>query len=259
MKAVIFAGGLGTRFSEKTQYLPKPMIEIGGKPILWHIMKIYSGSGIKDFIICAGYKQYVIKEYFMNYFMHNTDVSFNLVDNSVDLLERHSEDWKVSIIDTGLNTMTAGRLKRVQKYIGNETFCLTYGDGVTDLDIADTISEHKKSGKALSMTVYKPAGRFGSVHINPQTNMGESFEVKPDGEGNWINAGFFVCEPSVFDYLPENADEVMFERSPLQNIAKDGQMHAYKHRGFWKPMDMLKDNMDLENMWKKGVAPWKKW
>ena len=259
MKAVIFAGGLGTRFSEKTQYLPKPMIEIGGKPILWHIMKIYSGYGIKDFIICGGYKQYVIKEYFMNYFMHNTDVTFNLADNSVELLERHSEDWKVSIIDTGLITMTAGRLKRVQKYIGNEPFCLTYGDGVSDLDITDTINEHKKSGKVLSMTVFKPAGRFGSVHINPQTNVVESFEEKPDGEGNWINAGFFVCEPSVFDYLPDNADEIMFERAPLQNIAKDGQMHAYKHRGFWKPMDMLKDNMDLEELWNKGVAPWKKW
>lgn len=259
MKAVIFAGGLGTRFSEKTQYLPKPMIEVGGKPILWHIMKIYSGFGIRDFIICGGYKQYVIKEYFMNYFMHNTDVTFNLADNSVELLERHSEDWRVTVVDTGLNTMTAGRLKRVQKYIGNETFCLTYGDGVTDLDIADTINDHQKSGKALSMTVYKPAGRFGSVHINPKTNVVESFEEKPDGEGNWINAGFFVCEPSVFDYLPENADEVMFERDPLQNIAKDGQMHAYKHRGFWKPMDMLKDNMDLEDLWNKGVAPWKKW
>lgn len=259
MKAVIFAGGLGTRFSEKTQYMPKPMIEVGGQPILWHIMKIYSHYGIKEFVICAGYKQYVIKEYFMNYFMHNTDMTVNLADNSVSLHEKHSEDWKVTIIDTGLNTMTAGRLKRVKDFIGDEPFCLTYGDGVTDLDIRDTIKEHEKSGKAISMTVYKPAGRFGSVHIDPKTNVVESFEEKPDGEGNWINAGFFVCEPKVFDYLPDDADSVMFERAPLQNLAKDGEMHAYKHKGFWKPMDMLKDNIELEKLWEDGKAPWKKW
>lgn len=259
MKAVIFAGGLGTRFSEKTQYMPKPMIEIGGKPILWHIMKIYSMHGINEFIICAGYKQYVIKEYFMNYFMHNTDVTVDLSDNSVQMLENHSENWKVTIVDTGLNTMTAGRLKRIQKYIGDKTFCLTYGDGVTDLDITDTILKHKESRKALSMTVFKPAGRFGSVHIDQSTNTVLSFQEKPDGEGNWINAGFFVCEPEVFNYLPEDADPIMFEREPLQEIAAAGAMHAYKHRGFWKPMDMLKDNMDLEKLWENGNAPWKKW
>ena len=253
MKAVIFAGGLGTRFSEKTQYMPKPMIEVGGKPILWHIMKIYSAYGINDFIICAGYKQNVIKEYFMNYYMLNSDVTFDL------LLENHSENWKVTIVDTGLNTMTAGRLKRIKKYIGDETFCLTYGDGVADLNIADTISEHRKSGKLLSMTVYKPSGRFGSVHINSETGTVESFEEKPDGEGNWINAGFFVCEPKIFDYLPEDADPVMFEREPLQQIAADGVMHAYKHKGFWKPMDMLKDNLELEKMWATDNAPWKVW
>lgn len=259
MKAVIFAGGLGTRFSEQTQYMPKPMIEIGGKPILWHIMKIYAANGIKDFIICCGYKQFVIKEYFMNYFYHNTDIKVNLSDNSVQLLEKHSEDWSVTMIDTGLNTMTAGRLQRIKKYIGDETFCLTYGDGVSDVDIIDTIKEHNKSGKALTMTVYKPSGRFGSVHIDPITNQVLSFEEKPDGEGNWINAGFFVCSPNVFDYLPENADSIMFEREPLQNIAASGQMNAYKHRGFWKPMDMLKDNQDLEKLWASGNAPWKKW
>lgn len=259
MKAVIFAGGLGTRFSEKTQYMPKPMIEIGCKPILWHIMKIYASYGINEFVICAGYKQNVIKEYFMNYFMLNTDVTFNLADNSVQLLENHSENWKVTVVDTGLNTMTAGRLKRVRKYVGEESFCLTYGDGVADLNIADTIQKHKESGKAVSMTVYKPAGRFGSVHIDPQTNVVQSFEEKPDGEGNWINAGFFVCEPKVFDYLPDDADPIMFEREPLQQIAAAGDMHAYKHRGFWKPMDMLKDNMDLEKMWNAGTAPWKMW
>lgn len=259
MKAVIFAGGLGTRFSEKTQYMPKPMIEIGGKPILWHIMKIYASHGINDFIICAGYKQYVIKEYFMNYFMHNTDMTIDLSDNSMKLLENHSENWKVTIVDTGMNTMTGSRLRRIQKYIGNEAFCLTYGDGVTDLDITDTIKAHKESGKAISMTVYKPSGRFGSVHINPSTNEVLSFEEKPDGDGNWINAGFFICEPEVFDYIPDGTDSVIFEREPLVNLVKDGKMHAYKHRGFWKPMDMLRDNQEMEKMWENNRAPWKIW
>lgn len=259
MKAVIFAGGLGTRFSEKTQYMPKPMIEIGGKPILWHIMKIYEAYGINDFIICAGYKQNVIKEYFMNYFIYNSDVTFGLSDNTVSFHENRSEKWNVTIVDTGLHTMTAGRLKRIQKYVGEETFCLTYGDGVADLDICETIRAHKASGKTLSMTVYKPAGRFGSVHIDPETDNVLSFEEKPDGEGNWINAGFFVCEPTVFKFLPEDADPVMFERLPLQEIAAAGEMHAFKHYGFWKPMDMLKDNMDLEKMWENNQAPWKVW
>lgn len=259
MKAVIFAGGYGTRFSEKTQHVPKPMIEIGGKPILWHIMKIYSAYGIKDFIICAGYKQYVIKEYFINYFLHNTDVTVNLDDNSVDFHDRHSEDWKVTIVDTGLDTMTAGRLKRIQKYIGNEPFLLTYGDGVIDLDIAKSIEEHKNSGAIISMTVFKPVGRFGAVEIEPETDMVKSFLEKPDGQGNWINAGFFVCQPEVFNYLGEDADTMMFERAPLENIVKAGKMHALKHTGFWKPMDMLRDNIELENMWNTGNAPWKVW
>ncbi len=259
MKAVIFAGGLGTRFSEKTQYMPKPMIEIGGKPILWHIMKIYSAYGINEFIICAGYKQYVIKEYFMNYFMHNTDMSIRLADNSVDFLDKHSENWKVTIIDTGVNTMTAGRLKRVQQYIGNETFLLTYGDGVIDMDISASVKAHKDSGAKISMTVYKPVGRFGAVEINPETNVVKSFMEKPDGQGNWINAGFFVCEPEVFDYLHDDADSIMFERQPLEDMVRDGKMHAYKHHGFWKPMDMLRDNQELEKMWSEGKAPWKVW
>ncbi len=259
MKAVIFAGGYGTRFSEKTQYMPKPMIEIGGKPILWHIMKIYSTYGIKDFIICAGYKQYVIKEYFMNYFLHNTDMTVDLSDNSVELHDRHGEDWRVTIVDTGLSTMTAGRLKRVQKYIGDETFCLTYGDGVIDLDIAQSIESHRRSGAAISMTVCKPVGRFGAVEIEPASNMVKSFLEKPDGWGNWINAGFFVCEPEVFDYLGEDADHTMFEGSPLESLVKAGKMHACKHTGFWKPMDMLRDNIELENMWNNGCAPWKVW
>lgn len=259
MKAVIFAGGYGTRFSEKTQYVPKPMIEIGGKPILWHIMKIYSACGIKDFIICAGYKQYIIKEYFINYFLHNTDLTVDLSDNSVKLHERHGEDWKVTIVDTGLDTMTAGRLKRVQKYLDNDTFLLTYGDGVIDLDINKSIEEHKKSGAAISMTVYKPVGRFGAVEIDPQNDMVKSFLEKPDGQGNWINAGFFVCEPEVFEYLGESADREMFERKPLESLVKAGRMHALKHTGFWKPMDMLRDNIELENLWNSGNAPWKVW
>ena len=195
----------------------------------------------------------------MNYFMHNTDMTIDLSDNSMKLLENHSENWKVTIVDTGLNTMTAGRLKRIRKYLGNETFCMTYGDGVADLDITDTIKAHKESGKTISMTVYKPSGRFGSVHINNETNEVLSFEEKPDGEGNWINAGFFVCEPEIFRYLPEDADPVMFEREPLVNLVNDGKMHAYKHRGFWKPMDMLRDNQELEKMWNNNNAPWKKW
>jgi len=259
MKTVIFAGGLGTRFSEKTQYMPKPMIEIGGKPILWHIMKIYSAYGIKEFIICGGYKQYVIKEYFINYFMHNNDITVDISDNSVQLLENHTEDWKVTIVDTGLDTMTAGRLKRVQKYIGQEPFLLTYGDGVIDLDIKESIESHRKSGAIISMTVYKPVGRFGAVKINPETNNVESFMEKPDGQGNWINAGFFVCEPEVFNYLHEDADSTMFERQPLEDMVKDGKIHAFKHRGFWKPMDMLRDNIELENLWNQGIAPWKVW
>jgi glucose-1-phosphate cytidylyltransferase len=259
MKAVIFAGGLGTRFSEKTQYMPKPMIEIGGKPILWHIMKTYSSYGINEFIICAGYKQNVIKEYFMNYFLLNTDVTFDLSNNSFQLHENHSENWKVTVVDTGLNTMTAGRLKRIRKYVGEEQFCLTYGDGVTDLNITETIKAHNESGKALSMTVYKPAGRFGAVRIDEKTGIVTSFQEKPVGEGDWINAGFFVCEPKVFDFLPEDSDPIMFEREPLTNIVNAGEMHAFKHRGFWKPMDMLKDNLDLEKMWASGNAPWKVW
>lgn len=259
MKAVIFAGGHGTRFSEKTQYMPKPMIEIGGKPILWHIMKIYAANGINEFVICCGYKGYIIKEYFMNYFLHNTDITVNLADNSVKLLENRSENWKVTMINTGLDTMTAGRLQRIRPYLADESFCLTYGDGVTDLNIKDTIKAHRESKKCLSMTVYKPIGRFGSVHIDSETNVVKSFEEKPDGEGNWINAGFFVCEQKIFDYLPENADPIMLEREPLQKIAANGQMHAYKHTGFWKPMDMLKDNMELEKMWSENKAPWKIW
>ncbi len=259
MKAVILAGGFGSRLSEATHLIPKPMVEIGGKPIIWHIMKIYSHYGINDFILCCGYKQYVIKEYFANYFMHNCDMTVDLSNNSVNIHSNHSEQWRVTMIDTGLNTMTGGRLKRIQQYIGNERFCLTYGDGVTDLNIAETIEAHEKSGAKISMTVYKPAGKFGTVEINHETNMVKSFLEKPDGNGNWINAGFFICEPEVFDYIPENDDTCVFEKKPLEHMALDGKMHAFKHRGFWQPMDMLRDNVELNQMWDSGKAPWKCW
>lgn len=259
MKAVIFAGGLGTRFSEATNLIPKPMIEIGGKPILWHIMKIYSHYGINEFIICCGYKQYVIKEYFANYFRHNSDMTVDLSDNSIQVHNNHSEKWKVTMIDTGLNTMTGSRLKKVQKYIGNERFCLTYGDGVADLDIAETIKAHEESKAAISMTVFKPVGRFGAVEINKETGMIHSFMEKPDGDGNWINAGFFVCEPEVFDFIAENDDSIVFEKQPLEDLVAARKMHAFKHDGFWKPMDTLRDNVELNRMWEEGTAPWKVW
>ncbi len=259
MKAVILAGGFGSRLSEATNLIPKPMVEIGGKPILWHIMKTYSHYGINEFIICCGYKQYVIKEYFANYFRHNCDMTVDLSNNSVQIHDNHSEKWKVTMIDTGLNTMTGGRIKRIQEYVGNERFLLTYGDGVTDLNIEDTIKAHEKSGAKISMTVFKPAGKFGSVEIDLDSNKVLSFQEKPDGDRNWVNAGYFVCEPEIFDYIPENDDSVIFERGPLENLSKDGKMNAYRHKGFWKPMDTLRDNTELNEMWTKNQAPWKVW
>jgi glucose-1-phosphate cytidylyltransferase len=259
MKAVILAGGLGSRLSEETGLIPKPMVEIGGKPILWHIMKIYSHYGINDFVICCGYKQYMIKEYFANYFRHNSDMTVDLANNSVTVHDNHSENWRVTMVDTGLNSMTGGRIKRVQKYIGNEQFLLTYGDGVTDLNITDSITSHNTSKSILSVTAYKPTGKFGALEIDNQTSQVKSFLEKPDGDGNWINAGFFVCEPEVFDYLPENDDTCVFEKKPLEEIAASGKMYAYKHSGFWKPMDILRDNIELNRMWDNGTAPWKVW
>lgn len=259
MKAVILAGGFGSRLSEATNLIPKPMVEIGGKPILWHIMKIYSHYGINEFVICCGYKQYVIKEYFANYFRHNCDMTVDLSNNTTQVHDNHSEKWKVTMVDTGLNTMTGGRVKRIQQYVGNERFLLTYGDGVTDMNIADSIQAHDASGATLSLTAFKPAGKFGSLQIDPVNNRVQSFLEKPDGDGNWINAGFFVCEPEVFDYIPEHDDTCIFEKGPLEAIVKAGKMHAFKHKGFWKPMDMLRDNTELNEMWDKGVAPWKVW
>ena len=250
MKAVLFAGGFGTRLSEATNLIPKPMVEIGGKPILWHIMKTYSHYGINEFVICCGYKQYVIKEYFANYFRHNCDMTVDLSNNTVNIHDNHSENWKVTMVDTGLHTQTGGRLKRIQKYIGNERFLLTYGDGVSDINIAESIKAHEASGCAVSLTAYKPGGKFGALQIDLESDKVLSFQEKPDGDRNWINAGYFVCEPEVFDYIPENDDTVIFERKPLEQLAKDGKMHAYRHTGFWKPMDTL---------WDKGTAPWKVW
>lgn len=257
MKAVILAGGFGSRLSESTHLMPKPMVEIGGKPILWHIMKIYALHGISEFVVCLGYKGYVIKEWFANYFLHMSDVTFNLADNKMVIHNSFSENWKVTLVETGLNTMTGGRIKKVQKYIGNEPFLLTYGDGVTDHDIADSIAAHKASGKTITVTAYKPQGKFGSLSIDPSNNV-SSFTEKPAGDGMWINAGFFVCNPEVFDFIPDG-DHVVFEKEPLEDLAGKQEMHAFLHTGFWKPMDILRDNKELNDMWYDNKAPWKKW
>lgn len=256
MKAVILAGGFGTRLSEVTNVIPKPMAEIGGKPIIWHIMKIYSHYGINDFIVCCGYKQYVIKEYFANYFRHNCDLTVNLEDNSIKVLDNHSEKWRVTLVDTGLNTMTGGRVKRVQKYIGNEQFFLTYGDGVSDVKIDDTLMAHNKSGKILTMTAFQPASRLGVLDIEGDGTVSRFLE-KPQDSGTWINAGFFVCEPQIFNYL--SGDDEMFEKEPMQKLVKESQLHAFKHSGFWKPMDTLRDNKELNALWDSNKAPWKVW
>jgi len=256
MKAVILAGGFGTRLSEATHLIPKPMVEVGGKPILWHIMKTYSHYGINEFIICLGYKGYVIKEWFANYFLHSSDVMIDLWDNSIEILDNHSDHWKVTLVDTGLNTMTAGRVKRIQKYIGEEPFLLTYGDGVGDIDIHKALEHHRKTRKALTVTAYKPQGKFGSLELDRDGNV-LSFTEKPKGDGMWINAGYFVCEPAVFDYL--GGDDMMLEKEPLEKLAKDNLMTSYIHNGFWKPMDTLKDNNELNEMWYSGKAPWKVW
>ncbi|MDR2496771.1 MAG: glucose-1-phosphate cytidylyltransferase [Tannerellaceae bacterium] len=258
MKAVILAGGFGTRLSEATSLIPKPMVEIGGKPILWHIMKTYSYYGVNDFVVCCGYKQYIIKEYFANYFRHNCDLTVDLSDDSIQIHDNKSEKWKVTMVDTGLNTMTGGRIKRIRKYVGNERFLLTYGDGVGDINIRSTVKSHENSKCVLSLTAYKPSGKFGALEIDANTSQVKSFTEKPDGDLSWINAGYFVCEPSVFDYIPDD-DTVIFERAPLENLAKDGKMHAYLHNGFWKPMDTMRDSVELNEMWDSGKAPWKVW
>ena len=256
MKAVILAGGLGTRLSEETGIKPKPMVEIGGKPILWHIMKIYSSYGINEFVICLGYKGYIIKEYFSNYFLHQSNVLIDTEKNSIETLESESEKWKIYLIDTGNETMTGGRIRRIEKYVGKERFLLTYGDGVANINIRDLIDVHNASGKMATVTAVQPAGRFGGLNIE-QDGMVSHFIEKPQGDGNWINGGFFVCEPEVFSYIKN--DSTIWERDPLEQLTKDSQLHSYKHRGFWRPMDTLKDKNDLNDMWDQGKADWKTW
>lgn len=256
MKVVILAGGFGTRLSEETDLKPKPMVEIGGKPILWHIMKIFSKYGFNDFVVLLGYKGYYIKEYFANYFLHQSDVTIDMQNGSIDVLNNSSEPWKITLLDTGIKSMTGGRIKRAKEFIGDEAFMLTYGDGVSDVNISELIKFHKSHGKAITMTSAQPDGRFGALEITCNSQV-KSFHEKPKGDGNWVNAGFFVCEPKVFDYIKN--DLTVFEQEPLKNLALDGEMFAYKHDGFWKPMDTLKDKNDLNKLWDSGKAPWKTW
>jgi len=257
MKVLILAGGMGTRLAEETSVVPKPMVEIGGYPILWHIMKIYSQYGYNDFIILLGYKGYIIKEYFANYFLHRSDVTFDLEKNQMTLHEQHCEPWKVTLIETGLNTMTGGRVLRAKKYVGNEPFMLTYGDGVSDVNIKELVEFHKTHGKIATMTSVQPEGRFGALVSKPDGQI-TSFMEKPAGDGAWINAGFFVLQPEVFDYIKEG-DATIFERAPLEKLAKDGELYTYKHTSFWKCMDTLRDKQQLQDMWDKGNAQWKGW
>jgi len=257
MKVLILAGGLGSRLSEETTLKPKPMVEIGGKPILWHIMKIYSNYGFNDFVIMCGYKGYMIKEYFVNYYRHMSDLTVDMSTNTITHHANYAEPWKVTLVDTGLETMTGGRIKKVRDYVGNEPFLLTYGDGVSDINIQDLIAFHKKHGKAITMTSMQPEGRFGSLVINNKEQI-TSFMEKPKGDGAWINAGYFVCQPEVFDFISDG-DNVIFEKEPLENLAKAGELFAYKYDGFWKPMDTQRDKLQLEELIEKNKAPWIKW
>lgn len=255
MKAVILAGGLGTRISEETQLRPKPMVEIGGRPVLWHIMKLYSAHGIHEFVICVGYRGYMLKEYFANYFLHNSDVTFDVKANRMEVHQRHAEPWRVTLIDTGENTMTGGRLKRVREYVGGETFCFTYGDGLSDVDIGALLAFHRRAGKVATVTAVQPPARFGAIDLERDLITG--FREKPQGEGGWVNGGFFVLEPRVFDYIA--GDATVWEREPLEALAKKGELGAFRHDGFWQPMDTLRDKTLLEGLWASGSAPWKKW
>lgn len=254
MKAVILAGGLGTRISEESHLRPKPMIEIGGMPILWHIMKIYSHHGINEFIVCLGYRGYVIKEYFANYFLHTSDVTFDIGNNCMEVHARHAEPWRVTLVDTGAESMTGGRLRRVREYVAGETFCFTYGDGVADVDVQATIAFHHSHGRSATVTAIQPPGRFGALDL--QGSAVRSFQEKPAGDGAWINGGFFVLEPSVFAHL--EGDDTIWEARPLQELAAQDQLRAYEHRGFWQAMDTLRDKNQLEELW-RGNAPWKCW
>jgi glucose-1-phosphate cytidylyltransferase len=258
MKVVIFAGGLGTRLSEETEARPKPMVEVGGKPMLWHIMKIYNHFGFNDFIVCLGYRGYVIKEYFMNYFLHNSDITIELGNNKVEIHGSKTESFKVTLVDTGQNTKTAGRLKQVQKYLGNEDFMLTYGDGVCDVDLGELLSFHRKHGKIATVTAIQLDARFGGMDLDGKGEV-VSFREKAKDEAKWINAGFFVLKPEVFRYLDRNMNDMMWEEEPLERLTEDGQLMAYQHRGFWKCMDALRDKLELESLWQSGQAKWKTW
>lgn len=256
MKVVILAGGYGTRISEESHLRPKPMIEIDGKPIMWHIMKYYSSFGFQDFIICCGYKGYVIKEFFADYFLHNSDITFDLKNNRLEVLNNDSEPWRVTCVDTGLNTMTGGRIKRIQKFVGQEPFLMTYGDGVSDVDINDLIQHHKQANKTLTLTAVRPGGRFGALELS-ETNEIRSFKEKNIDDGGWINGGFMVIEPEIFEYL--DGDSCVFEREPLETLASMGELQAYKHYGFWQCMDTMNDKNKLEKLLEKNEAPWKVW
>lgn len=257
MKVVILAGGLGTRISEESHLKPKPMIEIGGKPILWHIMKTYSNYGYNDFIICLGYKGYYVKEYFAHYFLHESDVTYDFTKNNQQIIHNHNvEPWKVTLVNTGLETMTGGRVKRIKDYIQDEPFMLTYGDGVSDIDINKLVDFHLSHGKLATVTTIQPKGRFGSVNLTKHDEV-IGFQEKPKGDGGWINAGFFVMQPEVLDYI--EGDSTILESTPLESMAKDGQLFAFKHDGFWQPMDTLRDKNQLEELWQNNKAPWKIW
>ena len=256
MKAVILAGGLGTRISEETHLKPKPMIEVGGKPILWHILKIYSSHGINDFLICVGYKGYMIKEYFANYFLHMSDVTFDMAKNQMEVHHKNAEPWRVTVVDTGEETMTGGRLKRVRDYLGDSSFCFTYGDGVCDVNIRNLIEFHKSHGREATVTAVQPPGRYGALRIS-DGGMVQEFQEKPIGDGSWINGGFFVLEPKAVERVAD--DGIFWEREPMESLAKDGQLAAFRHEGFWRPMDTLRDKVHLEELWASGQAPWKVW
>jgi glucose-1-phosphate cytidylyltransferase len=257
MKAVILAGGFGSRLSEETQVKPKPMVEIGGKPILWHIMKLYSFHGINDFIICCGYMGHLIKQYFADYFLHMCDVTFELRNNKVEILTNGVEPWRVTLVDTGETTMTGGRLKRVRSHIGDETFCLTYGDGVSDINIQELVAFHRREGGLATLTAVQPAGRFGAFSLEHEQSVISSFKEKPDGGSGWINGGFFVLEPQAMDYIA--GDSTVWEREPMETLAQESKLRAYRHRGFWQSMDTLRDKMLLEELWASGKQPWKVW
>ena len=255
MKAVILAGGFGTRISEETQFKPKPMIEVGGMPLLWHIMKSYSPYNINDFVICCGYKGYMIKEYFANYFLHMSDVTFDIKNNKMNVHKKFGESWNVTLVDTGIDTQTGGRLKKIKEYLDDETFCFTYGDGISDIQIDQLVRFHNDNKTIATDTAVQPSARFGALNI--RENKVISFKEKPPGDGNWINGGYFVLEPSVFDYLGDNS--TIWEEEPVENLTRDGQLSTYKHSGFWQSLDTLRDKNKLEELWSKGNAPWKIW